>query len=999
MTPLACGTHATSTTLTPWSTPEGADAHPGDSFATTGSCSASEAAAPKDASFTGGTVSPLAGAYSPFGLRISRPDGSQHITGIDTTLPEGLLGKLAGLSYCSDAQIAQAMGREAPEKGAEEQRDPSCPQSSELGNVYVTAGAGPNPIPVSGHAYLAGPYKGAPLSLAVIVPAVAGPFDLGTVVTRVALNIDPATAQIHAVSDPLPTIREGIPLDLRSVEVKLDRSNFTLNPTSCEAMAVQGSLSTQAEQSQPLKIPFRVGGCARLGFRPRLGIRLFARASHRGAHPRLKAVLAPRPGDASTRRVAAILPPSELLDNAHFRTICTRARYAAGAGFGSACPRGSVYGHARVWTPLLAEPLSGPVYLRSSRHLLPDLVLALRGQIEIEAVGRIDSVRLGRRRRGSAPCSRASPTPRSPTRSSRCGAARRACWSTAPTSAAAGTEPVCASGPATAASRKSTRWCGRTAAGRAARSATAGTAAPRLRAPRQRNGCVPRRRGRPLDSVREDGEIAGMMGRFRRAASRRSIAAAAVLLGCAALAVAGLGVEDRLQPTSLVVPGTSSARGQALADAHFGESSPFAVLLRGPAAAIERQGPRAGAGAARRPVGDGRLAVGPGGAGGAAAGAAAGDRPARLPPAAGHGDAGDRAGAGTHAGGAGAAAGAGDAVRVRERVAGAAERIAGGDRAGRADRRAAAADRAAARLPLGSSRPRSRWGSARSPCSPGAARSCCSDSVMTIEALALVVCTMMGLALGVDYSLFIVSRFREELARGAAAAARRRGRARARRAGRRCSPGATLFASILLSGFLQPGSLLLSLATGLVVVTPISVAISPWRPARACWPCWGERIDMRGWRWRRERAAAGGGRGRSRVAAAANAALRRPAAAAVADRGAAGAAGRARARLRHRRPRGSTSCPPRAPPGRAPKRSTRGRPGLGGAVRDRRSPPAKGRSRRRSGCALLARAQRRIAAQPGVRAVIGPAPIASGRQSAARAGAALARRAARRRAG
>ncbi len=254
-TPLTCGNKTTTSTLTPWSTPEGADAHPTSTFQTTAGCYSSEAAAPKAYSFTAGTVSPLAGAYSPFVLRLARPDGSQHITGIETTLPEGLIGKLAGVTYCPESGIGQARSREHPEMGKLEQQAPSCPTSSEVGSVTVTAGSGIAPIPVSGHAYMAGPYKGAPLSLVVIIPGVAGPFDLGTVVDRAALYVGAYDARIRAVADPIPTIREGIPLDARSIEIKLDRPSFTLNPTSCEAKAVEGSVSTQAGQTAARQKP------------------------------------------------------------------------------------------------------------------------------------------------------------------------------------------------------------------------------------------------------------------------------------------------------------------------------------------------------------------------------------------------------------------------------------------------------------------------------------------------------------------------------------------------------------------------------------------------------------------------------------------------------------------------------------------------------------------------------------------------------------------------
>jgi len=391
--PLECGRKTTVTTLTPWSTPEGADAHPTDSFETSvpaagGQCPGGEADAPKEVAFSAGTVSPLSGAYSPFVLRLSRKDGTQRITDIDTTLPAGLLGKLAGVAYCPESGIAQAIAREKPEEGRVEQASPSCPASSEVGTVQVTAGAGLAPIPVSGHAYLAGPYKGAPLSLAVIVPAVAGPFDLGTVVDRVALNVGEYDARIHAVADPLPTIREGIPLDVRSIELKLDRPDFTLNPTSCEAKAIEGSVATQPGQSLALKNRFQVGECGRLAFKPKLEISLKG-ATKRAGHPALKATLTyPTKGAYSNiARAQVNLPHSEFLDQGNIGKACTKPVLAA-----RACPAKSIYGKAKAWTPLLAKPLEGPVYLVGGYgYKLPALVAELNGQIRVLLVGKVDT--------------------------------------------------------------------------------------------------------------------------------------------------------------------------------------------------------------------------------------------------------------------------------------------------------------------------------------------------------------------------------------------------------------------------------------------------------------------------------------------------------------------------------------------------------------------------------------------------------------------------------
>jgi hypothetical protein len=391
-TPLPCGEHPVATTITPWSTPEGADAQLVDSFAISvaaagsGACPASEAAAPAAAGFGAGAVAPQAGAYSPFVLKLSRPDGTQRLTGIDTTLPKGLLAKLAGVSYCSEAQIAVAKGREAPNLGALERANPSCPLSSQVGTVTVGAGAGIAPIYVSGHAYLAGSYKGAPLSLVAITPAVAGPYDLGSVVVRTALRFNAESAQVRAVSDPLPTIREGIPLDLRSIDLRMDRPQFTLNPTSCNPTSVTGLASLATGQSAALLSRFQVGGCSGLKFAPKLALSLKG-GTKRDKNPALKAVLTyPKGSYANIAYSQVTLPHSAFLDQSHIKTICTRVQFAA-----DACPKGSIYGFAKATTPLLDEPLEGPVYLRASSNTLPDLVVALRGQIEVDLVGRIDT--------------------------------------------------------------------------------------------------------------------------------------------------------------------------------------------------------------------------------------------------------------------------------------------------------------------------------------------------------------------------------------------------------------------------------------------------------------------------------------------------------------------------------------------------------------------------------------------------------------------------------
>jgi hypothetical protein len=389
-TPALCGAYETGSSLTPWSAPEsGPPATPSDHYeissaANGGGCAHTAAQEPNSPSFEAGTQAPSAGAFSPFVLHLARADGSQELSSIDTTLPAGLIGRLAGVSECSDAQLAAA----ARHSGAAEQQSPSCPASSELGTVQVGAGAGPQPYYATGHAYLAGPYKGAPLSLAIITPAVAGPFDLGTVVVRTALQVNAETTQITAVSDPIPHILQGIPLDVRSVSLDLKRSDFTLNPTNCEKKTITGSVGTVQGQSAAVSNPFQVGGCKSLGFAPKLQLSLKGSTKHAG-HPALKAVLTyPKGGVyANIARAQVNLPHSEFIDQSNLNKTCTKPVLLAGK-----CPATSIYGKAKAWTPLLAKPLEGPVYLVGGYgYKLPALVAELNGQIRVLLVGKVDS--------------------------------------------------------------------------------------------------------------------------------------------------------------------------------------------------------------------------------------------------------------------------------------------------------------------------------------------------------------------------------------------------------------------------------------------------------------------------------------------------------------------------------------------------------------------------------------------------------------------------------
>jgi len=407
--PPTCGPHETTSRMTPWTTAEGSvpageeggpsdepPAEPTDEFTLGeapggGECAETLGDRPFSPGFGADDANPQGGAFSPFAVDVARVDGDQELKGVDVKLPPGLTAKLAGVRYCPEDAIAAA----AANSGAAEAASPSCPASSLVGSAQVAAGSGPEPFQIAGKAFLAGPYHGAPLSLAVVTPATAGPFDLGSVVVRVALFVDPATAQVSAISDPIPHVFGGALLDIRSVAVTLDRKQFSLNPTNCSPMTVDavlhggGSdpLNPSAFSSFPASAPFQVQGCDRLGFEPKLFMRVFG-GTRRGKSPKLRATLVARSGDANIARSAVTLPRPFFLRQSSLAKVCTRVQFAA-----HECPAKSVYGFATAESPLLDAPLKGPVYLRSSDNLLPDVVAALRGQVEIDLDGRIDQVK------------------------------------------------------------------------------------------------------------------------------------------------------------------------------------------------------------------------------------------------------------------------------------------------------------------------------------------------------------------------------------------------------------------------------------------------------------------------------------------------------------------------------------------------------------------------------------------------------------------------------
>lgn len=382
-TPATCGSYQATSMLEPWSheapgevgTPDASPASP--SFQITaspagGACATTAAAEPNAPKLEAGSTSTKAGSYSPFVTRVTREDGSQQLLSLTITAPPGLVGSVTGIPYCPESDIAAAAAR----SGAAEQADPSCPANTEVGTVTVGSGAGSDPLYVGGRVYFAGPWEGAPFSFVVVTPALAGPFDLGTVVVRAGIYINPNTAQVSVKSATIPQELKGIPLDIKSVAISLSRSNFTLNPTSCAPMAVTGNVVSTLGQSASMSDRFQVGGCEKLAFKPTFKVTTSAQHTRRfGAY--LRVGVTSGGGQANISSVFVELPKILVARDETLNKACSETQFAANP---AACPAGSFVGSAIAYTPVLPVPLSGSViFVSHGGAKFPDLDAVLQG--------------------------------------------------------------------------------------------------------------------------------------------------------------------------------------------------------------------------------------------------------------------------------------------------------------------------------------------------------------------------------------------------------------------------------------------------------------------------------------------------------------------------------------------------------------------------------------------------------------------------------------------
>ncbi len=370
--PQTCGEVRTTGDMTPWSSPETPDAKLLSRFTVTG-CEGF----PFAPTFSGGATNAAAGAYTNFTTTFGRTDRTQDLSAIQVRTPPGLAGMLSRVPLCPEPQAALG----------------TCSSASKIGTATAGAGSGSHPFWVSGPVYLTGPYRGAPFGLTAAVPAVAGPFNLGTVVVRSTLNVDPSSAAVTVTSDPLPQLLDGIPLRVQTVNVTLDRPQFLFNPTNCSAQQVTATIASAQGTTAQVSSPFAAGGCKSLSFNPGFSVSTrVPSAKKRGTTLDVK--VSSTAGQANIRSVAVVLPKQL---PARLTTIQKACRDTTFNTNPAACPAASLVGIVKGITPVLPVTLAGPAYLVSHGGAgFPDLDIILQGEgVRVDLTGSINISRSG----------------------------------------------------------------------------------------------------------------------------------------------------------------------------------------------------------------------------------------------------------------------------------------------------------------------------------------------------------------------------------------------------------------------------------------------------------------------------------------------------------------------------------------------------------------------------------------------------------------------------
>jgi hypothetical protein len=377
--PQVCGIATTTADFSAWSSPMTLDSQAFSPFTVdwNGAGGTCPATLPLTPSLAAGTTNPAAGASSPFSFTLSRGDRQQYLSQLSITTPPGLLAMISSVPLCEEPQAVAG----------------TCASTSEIGTATVAAGAGSHPFWATGRVYLTVGYGGAPFGLTIVVSAQAGPFNLGNVVVRSAINVDPNTSAVTITSSPLPQIIDGVPLRVRTINVDINRLGFMFNPTNCAQKQIAVSvLGTQGALAQ-VSSPFAAANCKSLPFSPTFAVSSEARTS-KSSGASLDVKISYRPGQANIRSVAVTLPKQLPARLTTIQQACLAAMFGANPAL---CPAGSLIGIVKAVTPVLGVPLTGPAYLVShGGAAFPDVVAILQGDnVRLDLTGSINIAKNG----------------------------------------------------------------------------------------------------------------------------------------------------------------------------------------------------------------------------------------------------------------------------------------------------------------------------------------------------------------------------------------------------------------------------------------------------------------------------------------------------------------------------------------------------------------------------------------------------------------------------
>lgn len=373
VTPTVCGDHAVRASLTPWS--GSSPATPSDQIHVTEGC-----AKAFEPSLSADTADKQGNAYSPLTITLARKDGEGELRSVAMRWPVGLLANISHVALCPEPQASLG----------------TCGPDSLIGEASVSAGVGAQPLAIQGgKVYLTGPYGGGPFGVSLVIPAVAGPLDLGPeghpIVIRATVGVDRLTGQITVASDlsgpyAIPNMLQGVDLQIRSIAIALNRPQFTSNPSGCAPLALLSTITSVQWAAASVSSPMQSTNCLAVPFGPKFSASTIGKPSRTNGIGLDVKIVEGYPHEANAHYVKVQLPKQLPARLSTLQKACPSDVFEANP---AACPPGAVIGTATTVTSLLPVPLVGPVYfVAHGGAKFPEVVMVMQGYgVTIESHG------------------------------------------------------------------------------------------------------------------------------------------------------------------------------------------------------------------------------------------------------------------------------------------------------------------------------------------------------------------------------------------------------------------------------------------------------------------------------------------------------------------------------------------------------------------------------------------------------------------------------------